>query len=450
VNHLRISLLLAAASSLLACRTPNTYTPSDAAPDEGATPTPDSGAASSSSVDSLVSTGGVSGTADARFDSLDGPETSLEADAAPVDTAPLPPPCTSGALRCGPSGMAVEMCTAGVWTTKEQCPFVCSKSACAATCMAGVPCSQGIGPCRKGTTTCASPTSQPACEDAGPDDSSGGCTSGRACKSGVCVTACVANVACTDGIAACRKGATFCATPTSQAECRESGVDDSRGGCGGSNVCKAGACVPACKSGVSCTQGIGPCRRGTTSCANPTSAPECNDSGADDSRQTCGSGNVCKGGMCCSSNVGQSCVGNNPCQTGTFDCSGVCHTQNVSGPCGTGAGCVNNATKQADYCQGGQCVSVAPIACSGGKMCTGNQCKCPPSKPVEQGGACYLGEGTLCTDVRDCLPGSDCEGLGVCTQAPNPTCFGSDAVPCPTGGNCVQYKPPESRCHHPM
>jgi hypothetical protein len=164
--------------------------------------------------------------------------------------------------------------------------------------MQGVSCTQGIGPCRKGATTCATPSSAPGCADVGVDDERGGCGGGNVCKAGACVTPCQGGVACTQGIKACHKGATFCATPTSDPVCNDSGVDDSKANCASGQVCKNGDCVAPCQGGVACTQGIPACHKGATFCATPTSAPVCNDSGVDDSKGGCSGGQVCSGGQC--------------------------------------------------------------------------------------------------------------------------------------------------------
>jgi hypothetical protein len=234
-------VLMAIVLAGVGCKTPNKYVPTEG----GVVEEPEGGAPAL--------------TADAAAVKLDA-AASIDAvivdvgSSPPMDTAPSasdgagspdmgPSPCTNGTARCAPSGTAVEMCTNGQWTTKETCPLTCAGAACTAVCTANVPCTQGIGPCRRGATTCAMPSSQPSCADVGVDDARGGCSAGNVCKSGACVPPCQGGVACSQGIGACRKGATFCASPTSAPVCNDSGADDSKGGCGGGQICKNGACI---------------------------------------------------------------------------------------------------------------------------------------------------------------------------------------------------------------
>jgi hypothetical protein len=168
----------------LGCKTPNKYVPTEAGtgvePEGGASLTPDSAAEKLDAAPSMDSPAADSGTA---------PPMDAVAPASDLALSPDmgPPPCTDGTARCAPSGTAVEMCTNGQWTTKETCPLTCAAAACTAVCMANAPCTQGIGPCRKGATSCASAGSEPVCKDSGADDSKGGCTGGKICSGGQCV-----------------------------------------------------------------------------------------------------------------------------------------------------------------------------------------------------------------------------------------------------------------------
>lgn len=127
-----------------------------------------------------------------------------------------------------------------------------------ATCVPNMSCTQGIGPCRQGATSCATPTSPAVCTDVGADDTKGGCTAPMVCHGGACVAPCPSSMPCTDGIKPCRKGATTCAMPGSPTTCADVGIDDSRGGCAGGQICSNGMCVQPCAANQPCTQGVGP------------------------------------------------------------------------------------------------------------------------------------------------------------------------------------------------
>src|SRR5687767_6948373 len=150
-------------------------------------------------------------------------------------------------------------------------------------------------------------------------------------------------------------GPTTCATATSGPVCADVGADDSRGGCPGENICSNGSCVVPCKAGVACTQGLGPCRRGVTTCASPTAQPGCADSAADDSRGGCSGGDVCSGGRCVAPCTPGTCGTNNNCTSGYRQCpSGQCvqTPRNNCGNQGDKVGtCANNACQY--NCPGG-------------------------------------------------------------------------------------------------
>jgi hypothetical protein len=204
---------------------------------------------------------------------------------------------------------------------------VCSNGACATECRANVPCTDGIGPCRRGATSCSSATSQPQCRDVGADDSRNTCGRGQECRGGTCVASCQSGGSCTDGIAPCRKG-TFVCNQNGQRECRDDGVDGAAEGrqqrCSGGNICRGGACAPPC------TPGVGP-QAG------------------------------CPGGQYCDTSVTpRKCVpqvrNGQPCQsctnrgTGGFDC----HQGNKSGvlgECENGGGCGSGGViSDKDFC----------------------------------------------------------------------------------------------------
>jgi hypothetical protein len=338
------------------------------------------------------------------------------------------------------------------------------------TCTANLPCTEGIGPCRQGATSCASPTSAPVCADVGADDKRGGCTGTNVCLGGACVAACATSVPCTDGIKPCRKGATTCATPTSPAGCADVGADDSKGGCAGGNVCSNGICVAPCAPNVPCTQGLGPCRKGVTSCASPSAQAVCTDAGADDSRGGCTGGNMCKGGTCvapppvtcdgqpvgagrCSGTVHQTCGSNgqwapdNSTQCKRAD-GGQCSTGSdcTSGNCSAGICCDSPCTGKCTSCSGadtgranGNCSPVRAGSDPRNQCADSNESTCGTDGACDGAGECRLhGTSVVCAAAR-CSNGSStaarrCNGQGACSPA-SPTSCGP--YPCLSNGTCA-------------
>jgi hypothetical protein len=275
------------------------------------------------------------------------------------------------------------------------------------------------------------------------------CGSGKACANGTCVAACASNVACTQGIGPCRSGKTFCASPTSQAECRDSGVDDSRNTCGGGNICSGGQCVAPCKGGGACTQNIGACRAGKYVCASPTSQPECKDSGADDNRQTCGGGLTCSGGTCVTACQGGGSCPAGPCQSGSW----VCDSPTSTRRCATKADDNQGGCPGGQKCSGGRCVSACTPTnnpCNGHGTCqSGGTCAC--RDPWIQSGSTCVDPcaGINCGAHGNCVGGSckctDNYSGNRCQTAPDPcaNCTGFDvtcgSVRCgfPKGHRCA-------------
>jgi hypothetical protein len=240
----------------------------------------------------------------------------------------------------------------------------CRSGMCVTTCTPGASCNLGR-PCRAGRISCEN--GAPVCVDNGPDDAKAGCPGGNHCRNGACVSDCVSGQACTQGIGPCRRGTTFCASPTSQAECRDGGADDSRQTCGGGQTCSGGKCITPCQGGGSCTDGIAACRKGTWVC-NSAGQRTCMDAGIDsaanDSQQRCPNGNVCKSGTCaprCTSGAGPSagCPNGQYCDTSASPRRCVSQKKagtackDVAGECdGNTQGCINGVCchKNADIC----------------------------------------------------------------------------------------------------
>ena len=365
-------------------------------------------------------------------------------------------PCKLGKIECS-SGAPV--CTvAGDGPNGTACGNgkVCSQGTCVA-CNAGSSCTP-TNKCRTGTLSCDS--GMPVCQDTGMNAANGtGCGTNLYCSNGSCVP-CTPNASCSTGNP-CKTGTTSCATGSSQ--CRESGNAPDGRGCGNGMVCKDGDCV-ACEANTACQPSA--CKVGTTTCASGTS--RCTETGNAPNGRACGNGGMlCNNGSCvsCASlgrrQCGTTCVEGNCCNdgdcTGGFAClnnrcstsqcrSGLrpCGTTCVDGNCcnngdcgtckvctnnrcanapnGQGAGCDGDATcsngtaRTADSCQTGTCQrgttrSCSPFACNGatcGSMCTGNTIlvngACVPcggnEQPCCNGNTCPGGGGLVCMGGR--------------------------------------------------
>ena len=137
--------------------------------------------------------------------------------------------------------------------------------------------------CHSGRLSCTSGT--PQCMDTGMNVANGTmCGTNQYCSNGTCA-ACTPNVSCDTGNA-CKRGTTNCASGTSQ--CRETGNAANGRGCGNGQVCNNGTCV-ACTPNIACQPSA--CKVGTTSCSTGTS--RCRETGNAPNGSSCGTGRVC-------------------------------------------------------------------------------------------------------------------------------------------------------------
>jgi hypothetical protein len=279
-------------------------------------------------------------------------------------------------------------------------------------------CAAGFANCSTGNNDadgCETPTNTNSnCGSCG-----NACAANQTCSGGGCVAQCKAGDACTQGLGPCRRGTTTCASSTSQPSCVDAGADDSRGGCSNGLVCKGGACAAPCQAGIACTQGIGPCRKGTTSCASPASDPTCNDSGIDDSQQC--SGGFCQGGQCvlCGNDMQPCCggplfsIGGTMCNSNQLVCheggggQGVCHS----------CGALNAYCCAGGVCNEGTC---QPAVGTSGPFC-GVSCgqkefdPCCPDRSCSGGLQCAFSPVVaickMCgTYQNPCCPNRKCDG----------------------------------------
>jgi hypothetical protein len=181
--------------------------------------------------------------------------------------------CSPGARQCG-SNQIPQICDAsGLWSDLTKCPFVCSGQG---TCS---------GECSPGKMQCGSNQTPQTCNSVGYWEN------GQKC-SFVCMGNGVCGGECNSGSRQCSGAGNN--TPQTCVDGFWQGTTP----CGASMICVGGSCSAACEANVDCRDGIGPCRKGLTTCATPTSKPICVDAGADDPRGGCTKGNICKGGGC--------------------------------------------------------------------------------------------------------------------------------------------------------
>ncbi len=238
--------------------------------------------------------------------------------------------CGTGAPVCTDNGNVANGTTCG---TNQ----VCNAGTCTA-CTAGVACTS-TNPCHTAATSCATGTS--VCTDTGNVAAGTSCGTGQVCSStGTCV-ACVQGQDCTPAGACfqsqiqCGSGGPVCTATTTPVAAGTS--------CGTGQVCSGtGTCV-VCAQGQDCTpagaclQSLVQCGSGAPVCTG-TSTPVANGTG-------CGLNQVCNAGTCVACTAGVTCTSTNPCHTAATSCAtgtSVCtDTGNVPDltPCGTGLVC---------------------------------------------------------------------------------------------------------------
>lgn len=305
----------------------------------------------------------------------------------------------------------------------------CQEGACVGSGQASCPAPDqchDVGVCSPQTGAC----SNPAKPDGVSCNDDNACTSGDACRAGVCTPAaqvvCTALDSChTAGV--CDPATGVCSNPP-----KPDGTLCSDGlTCTSADKCSNGACVGeavTCNDNIACTvdscsEQLGGCVVNSTACACETSE-DCND------------GNPCNGVETCNPQTLQ-------CQAGVpLDCSSLTDACNV-GTCNAATGaCVASPRQdgttcddgdlctQASSCQAGACVGTSPVVCTASDQCheagtcnpaTG-KCSDPPKA-----------NGSACNDGSACTQTDTCQG-GVCTGSNPVICSASDQ--CHTAGTC--------------
>lgn len=229
-------------------------------------------------------------------------------------------PCKVGQYQCG-SGS--ELCTdVGNAPNGTSCGQgrVCLAGECR-DCAAGASCTPS-NPCHAGVLSC---TSGPACDDTGnfrPDGTR--CGDNLYCNGGTCVP-CTPGIACTPTSNPCRRGTTTCATGTSQ--CQETGNARDGDMCGPMRYCHSGSCG-VCDAGAACKP-TNVCKLGTNSCANGTA--DCQETGNAADGTTCGAQRECESGACrdCGVDTRRCCTGGG-CRNANSECrNGTCQPRCV-------------------------------------------------------------------------------------------------------------------------
>ena len=240
------------------------------------------------------------------------------------------------------------------------------------------------------------------------------CTSGDACKSGVCAVGggvdCDDKNPCTTDSCDAKLG---CANVANTAPCDADGSLCTVGDTCADKVCLAGAKKP-CDDGEVCT---------TDSC-NPTTggcifdgAPQ-QGSACDADGSVCTVGDACASGKCAPGQV-KSCNDNNQCTDDSCDKAKGCVFAPNSQPCDDGNACTQN-----DLCVASQCAgkSLNPqVDCDDGQVCTtdacdpkvgcthsANQAPCDDGNPCTQGDLCAAKSCTSGSNVCGCQKDADC------------------------------------------
>ena len=341
-------------------------------------------------------------------DSLDGGGVGV--DTADATAADIPAGCTQNKECAAPTPCLQGSCVAG------SCTFALALGPCddGNACSTGDACKNGVcAPVAALNCDDGNPCSQDACDLATGcthTDANGAvcddgqkCSTDDVCKGGKCLGSkaqCADDNACTDDTCLDNSG---CVHLPSSATCNDGNV------CTSGDTCSAGKCTPGaitdCDDKDACT--VDSCEL-TAGCVHVQSTGPCSDANA------CTTGDTCAIGLCVGATV--DCDDKNPCTDDSCDvASGCAHAANTVA-CSDG-----NACTAGDACKNGVCAPVAALSCDDGNPCSQD--------------ACDLATGCTHTDAD----GASCSDNDACTQADvcgGGTCAGKQAV-CNDGNACT-------------
>ncbi len=213
-------------------------------------------------------------------------------------------------------------------------------------CTPGVACASSNA-CHTAAISCT--TGFPVCTDNGDVADGTSCGTNQVCGGGVC-NACAAGQPCASGNP-CHTAALVCSS--GYPVCTDNGNQPNGTSCGTNQVCTAGACT-ACTQGAACTP-TNPCHNGVQDCAQGYACVDAGTSLADGT--SCGTNQVCGGGVCNACIPGQPCPSGNPCHTAALVCSSGFPVCTDNGNQANGTGCGAGQT-----CNAGACVPSRTVA----------------------------------------------------------------------------------------
>ena len=149
----------------------------------------------------------------------------------------------------------------------------------------------------------------------------------------------------------------------------------------------AGGSSSACVAGVACTDGIPACHQGKTACSGTTLS--CQDKGAVENGTSCGTDKVCGNGTCVACKVGDTCTSPDVCGAATITCNlgaPICAVTSAALTDGTACGSNPFDSNGVGSCNAGHCQCPAGYGLDSSGHCS--QC------PQQTGSTFYVNAGS--------------------------------------------------------